>query len=133
MYQTTLSLSPPKVVPQSETTASVTEVVSVSSTAHTPVLVDPVRDANLVTTVTGVVSAMAASDCSPAAVEGVRSSHVDPSVPSTATRPAGVDIITTSVESVVAVGRRFPAAVAGSGISSNSESFNETSHRLSGK
>ena len=65
---------------------------------------------------------MAASDCSPAAVEGVRSSHVDPYVPSAVTRPAGVDISTTSVESVAAVGRRFPTAVAGSGISSDSES-----------
>ena len=85
-------------------------------------------DAHLVATETGVVSAMAASDCSPATVESVRSSHVYTSVPSTVTSPASVDVGTTSVESVATAGRRFPAAVAGSGISSDSESIYDTSH-----
>ena len=64
-------LSPAKSVPESNVSTTVAKVVPVSSSVHTPVLVDIVSDAYLVATVTGVVSAMAASDCSPATVESV--------------------------------------------------------------
>ena len=107
----TFVLSPSKVVP--ETADFVTKVVSLSSSIHTPVLIDHVRDVCMVATVTSVVSAVAAGDCDPAAIEGVRSPHVDSSASTTATGPASVDVGT----SLTAIDRGFPAIVTGSGIS----------------
>lgn len=85
MVQMTPVLSPSKDAPEYETTAFVTEVASVSSSTDTPILVDPVSDAYLVTTVTGIVSAMAICDWGPAIIEGVRTSLVDPSASTTVT------------------------------------------------